>query len=47
MLILLIILLVVLGGGGGYYARGPMGGGIGLGGILIIIFVLYLLGVIH
>lgn len=48
MLILLIILLLVLGGGGGYYGHsrwGYRGGaGIGLGTILLILLVAYLLG---
>lgn len=48
MLILLIVLLLVLGGGGGYYGHsrwGYQGGaGIGLGTILIILLVAYLLG---
>jgi len=48
MLLLIIILLLVFGGGGGYYgysrwgARG--GGGIGLGTILLILLIAYLLG---
>jgi len=50
MLILLIILLLLLGGGGGYYGHsrwGYAGGaGIGLGTILLIVLVAYLLGVI-
>ena len=42
-LILIIIVLVLLfGGGGGYYAYGPRGG-IGIGGILLIVLVIYLL----
>ncbi len=49
MLILLIIILVlVFGGGGGYYGHtrwGPSGGaGIGLGTILLILLIAYLLG---
>ena len=48
MLILLIILLLVFGGGGGYYGHtrwGPGGGaGIGLGTILMILLIVYLLG---
>jgi hypothetical protein len=51
MLILLVILLLVLGGGGGYYGHsrwGYRGGaGIGLGTILLILLVAYLLGVFH
>ena len=48
MLILLIILVLVFGGGGGYYGHsrwGPSGGaGVGLGTILLIVFIVYLLG---
>ena len=48
MLILIIILLLVFGGGGGYYGYnhwGTSGGaGIGLGTILLIALVVYLLG---
>lgn len=50
MLILLIILLLVLGAGGGYYGHsrwGYTGGaGIGLGTILLIVLIAYLLGLI-
>jgi hypothetical protein len=48
MLILLIILLLILGSGGGYYGHSRWGytgsAGIGLGTILLIILVAYLLG---
>ncbi len=48
MLILIIILLLVLGGGGGYYGHSRWGyggsAGIGLGTILLILLVAYLLG---
>jgi hypothetical protein len=48
MLIILIILLLIFGAGGGYYGHsrwGPTGGtGIGLGTILIILLIAYLLG---
>ena len=51
MLILLIILLLVLGGGGGYYGHrrwGYRGGaGIGLGTIVLILLVAYLLGIFN
>lgn len=51
MLILLIILILLLGGGGGYYGHsrwGSSGGaGIGLGTILLILLVAYLLGIFH
>ena len=48
MLLLIIILLLVFGGGGGYYGYnhwGATGGtGIGLGTIVLIVLVVYLLG---
>jgi hypothetical protein len=46
MSLLLIVLLVLLLGGGGfsYHTWGPMGGGISVGTVLIIILILYLLG---
>jgi hypothetical protein len=45
LLILLIIVIVALFGGG-FYAKGPYrGGGIGLGTVLLIVLVLWLLGV--
>jgi len=51
MLLLLIILLLVLGAGGGYYGHtrwGATGGaGIGLGTILVILLVAYMLGIFH
>lgn len=49
MLILVIILILLFGGGGGYYGHsrwGPSGGaGIGLGTVLLILLVAYLLGI--
>jgi hypothetical protein len=49
MLIIIIVLLLVLGAGGGYYGHGRWGrrgsAGIGLGTILLIVLVCYLLGV--
>jgi hypothetical protein len=43
-LILIIVILVLLLGGGGYgYSRYGYRGGIGIGGILLIILVVYLL----
>jgi hypothetical protein len=46
LLLIIIVLILIFGGGGiGYRTYGPMGGGIGFGGILLIILVLYLLGV--
>jgi len=51
MLILIIVLLLVFGGGGGYYgySRWGMrgGGGIGLGTILVILLICFLLGAFH
>jgi hypothetical protein len=48
MLIVLIILILLMGGGGGYYGHtrwGPSGGaGIGLGTILLILLIAYMLG---
>lgn len=51
MAILIIILILVFGAGGGYYGHtrwGPSGGaGIGLGTILLILLIAYMLGLIH
>lgn len=48
MLVILIVLLLLLGGGGGYYSHSRWGysgsAGIGLGTILLIVLVVYLLG---
>jgi hypothetical protein len=48
MILLIIILILVFGGGGGYYGHtrwGPGGGaGVGLGTILVILLIAYLLG---
>ena len=41
-LLLIVVLLVVFCGGGYYYGEGPRGGGIGLGTILLILLVWYL-----
>ena len=50
LLLLIIVLLLVFAGGGGYYGYnrwGACGGaGIGLGTVLVILLVCYLLGVI-
>jgi hypothetical protein len=47
-LLVIIILILLLGGGGGYYGHtrwGPSGGaGVGLGTILVILLIAYLLG---
>jgi hypothetical protein len=51
MLILIIILLLVFGLGGGYYGRnrwGNRGGaGIGVGTILVVLLIAWMLGVLH
>lgn len=47
MLLVIILLLLLFGGGGGYWGYGRWGmpgAGIGLGTILIILLVAYLLG---
>jgi hypothetical protein len=47
-IILIILLILLFGGGGGYYGHtrwGPSGGaGVGLGTILLILLIAYLLG---
>jgi hypothetical protein len=50
MLLLIIILLLVFGGGGGYYGynRWGSGGGLGIVGTVLLIFViLYFLGAVR
>lgn len=51
LILLVIVLLLVLGGGGGYYGHsrwGYRGGtGVGLGTILVVLLVCYLLGIFH
>ena len=51
MLILLIIVLLLLFGGGGYYGYGRWGyrggAGVGLGTVLVILLIAYMLGVFH
>jgi hypothetical protein len=49
MLLLIIILLILLVGGGGYgYRRWGTGGGLGIVGTILVIFlVLWLLGVVR
>jgi hypothetical protein len=51
LIILIVILLLVFGGGGGYYGYNRWGyaggGGIGVGTILLILVVCWLLGVFH
>jgi hypothetical protein len=46
-LLLLIIVLFLIFGGGGYWVggdRGPYYGGIGIGGVLLILLILYAIG---
>jgi uncharacterized membrane protein YccC len=43
-ILLLIVVLLLLFGGGGFYFGGPVIGGSGLGLILALCFVVYLLG---
>jgi hypothetical protein len=43
-LLLLIVVLLLLFGGGGFYFGGPVIGGSGLGLVLVICLVVYLLG---
>jgi hypothetical protein len=51
MLILLIIVLLILAGGGGYYGHSRWGSGggagIGLGTVLVVLLVAWMLGVFH
>ena len=43
LIILVVLLLLVLGGGYGGYTRLGYGGGIGIGGLLLILLLVYLL----
>ncbi|HQY89753.1 MAG TPA: hypothetical protein PK402_13960 [Tepidisphaeraceae bacterium] len=46
MLFILLVVLVIIMFSGGFYAKGPYrGGGIGLGTVLLIVLLLWLLGV--
>jgi len=51
MLLLIIILVLLFAGGGGYYGYGRWGSrggmGIGLGTILLVLLIAYMLGVFH
>jgi len=54
MIILIIVLLLVFGGGFGYWGNARWGGGqplagpgIGLGTILVVLLILYLLGLLR
>jgi hypothetical protein len=42
LILIIIVLVLIFGGGGGYYAYGPRGG-IGIGGILLVVLILYLI----
>ena len=42
--LLLIIVLLLLFGGGGFYLGGPVYGGSGLGLVLLICLIIYLMG---
>ncbi len=48
MLLLIIVLILLFGGGGGYYGHSRWGGGggfgVGLGTVLTIVLICYLLG---
>ena len=44
-LLLLVVVLLLLFGGGGFYFGGPVIGGSGLGLVLLICLVVYLVGV--
>ena len=43
-ILLLVVVLLLLFGGGGFYFGGPVIGGSGLGLVLVICLVVYLLG---
>ena len=42
--LILIIILLLLFGGGGFYVGGPVCGGSGLGLVLLICLIIYLMG---
>lgn len=42
--IILILLLILLFGGGGFYIGGPVFGGSGLGLVLLIALIVYMMG---
>ncbi len=46
-ILLIVIVLLIIFGGGGYWHSNFQGAGIGLGGVLLILLVLYLLGVLR
>ena len=43
-LLIIVIVLILLFGGGGFYIGGPIFGGSGLGLVLLICLIIYLLG---
>lgn len=43
-LLILVIVLVLLFGGGGFYIGGPVYGGSGLGLVLLVCLIVYLMG---
>ena len=43
-LLIILILVLLLGGGGGFYYGGPVVGGSGIGLILVICLVVYMVG---
>jgi hypothetical protein len=43
-LLLLVVVLLLLFGGGGFYFGGPVFGGSGLGLVLLICLIVYLMG---
>jgi hypothetical protein len=43
MLIVLLLILLLFGGGGFGYARWGYGGGISIGGIILLVLVIYLI----
>lgn len=50
MLLLIILILLLFGGGGWFYGNSRWGtsGGLGIvGTVLVIVFILYLLGMVH
>lgn len=46
-ILIILILLLIFGGGLGFHKGGIRGGGISVGGVLLLILVLYLLGVLR
>jgi hypothetical protein len=44
LILIILVIFLLFGGGFGYHQWGPSGG-IGIGGIILLILILYLLGV--